>query len=82
MAFSCGGSIKSTTLAVALVKGLVNTVNANGVFVVVVRDVAVLAVLLVRGRDKLLGIDCTQIPINWNCHGGIYLELQFLKIET
>ena len=20
-----------------------------------------------RGREKLLGIDCTQIPINWNC---------------
>ncbi len=35
-----------------------------------------------RGRDKLLGIDCTQVPINWNCHGGKYLELQFLRIAT
>jgi hypothetical protein len=39
-------------------------------------------VATVRVRDKLLGIDCTQIPINWNCHGGIYLELQFLRIAT
>ncbi len=33
-------------LVIALVKGLPNTVNTNGVFVVVVRDVAILAVLL------------------------------------
>ncbi len=32
---------------VVLVKGLVDTVNANGVFVVVVGDVAVLAVLVI-----------------------------------
>jgi hypothetical protein len=36
----------------------------------------------VRGRDKLLGIDCTQIPIDWSCHRGIYMELQFLRIAT
>ncbi len=42
----CGGSAKSTTLVVALVKGPVDTVNVNGVFVVVVGDVAVLALLV------------------------------------
>ncbi len=39
-------------------------------------------VVATRGRDKFLGIDCTQIPINWSCHRGIYLELQFLRIAT
>jgi hypothetical protein len=34
-------------LVIALVKGLADTVNANGVFVVIVQDVAVLAVLIV-----------------------------------
>jgi hypothetical protein len=34
-------------LVVALVKGLANTINANGVFFVVVGDVAVLALLVV-----------------------------------
>jgi hypothetical protein len=33
-----------------------------------------------RGREKLLDIDCTQIAINWNCIRGKYLELQFLGI--
>jgi hypothetical protein len=34
-------------MGVALVKGLADTVDANGVFVVIVGDVAVLAVLIV-----------------------------------
>jgi hypothetical protein len=34
-------------LVVALVKGLANTVDANGLFIVVVRDVAIFAVLVV-----------------------------------
>jgi hypothetical protein len=34
-------------LVVALVKGLTDTVDANGIFVVVVEDVAVLAILVV-----------------------------------
>ena len=35
-----------------------------------------------RGRDKLIGIYCTQTPINWNCKRCLYLELQFLRIAN
>ena len=35
-----------------------------------------------RSRDKLIGIHCTQTPINWNCKRCLYLELQFLKIAN
>jgi hypothetical protein len=38
---------EGAALVVALVKGLADTVGANGVFVVVVGDVAVLTVLVV-----------------------------------
>jgi hypothetical protein len=34
-------------LVVALFKGLANTINANGVFVVIIGDVAVFAILIV-----------------------------------
>ena len=34
------------------------------------------------GRDKLIGINCNQTPINWNCKRCLYLELQFLRIAT
>ncbi len=34
-------------LVIALVKGLADTVDANGVFVIIVGDVAVLAILIV-----------------------------------
>jgi hypothetical protein len=43
----CRGSAESITLVITIVKGLVNTVNANSVFVIVVGDVAILVVLIV-----------------------------------
>ncbi len=42
-----GKACKGAALVVALVKGLANSVGANGVFAVVVGDVAILAVLVV-----------------------------------
>ncbi len=43
----CRGSAEGITLGVALIKGLIDTINANGIFVVVVGDVAVLAVFII-----------------------------------
>ncbi len=42
-----GKACKGTALVVALVKGLADSVGANGVFANVVGDVAILAVLVV-----------------------------------
>ncbi len=42
-----GKACKGAVLVVALVKGLADSVGANGVFAVVVGDVAILAVLVV-----------------------------------
>jgi hypothetical protein len=42
-----GKALEGATLVITLVKGLANTVGANGIFVVIVGDVAVLAVLVV-----------------------------------
>ncbi len=42
-----GKACKGAALVVALVKGLADSVGANGVFAVVVGDVAILAVLVV-----------------------------------
>ncbi len=43
----CGGSTESTTLVIALIKGLVDTFNVNGIFIIIVGDVPVLAILIV-----------------------------------
>ncbi len=42
-----GKACKGAALVVALVKGLADSIGANGVFAVVVGDVAILAVLVV-----------------------------------
>ncbi len=42
-----GGGAESIILVAALVKGLVNTFNANGVLVVVIGNVAILVVLVI-----------------------------------
>jgi hypothetical protein len=44
---SCGGSAESITLVITLIKGLIDTINANDVFIVIVRYVAILVVLVV-----------------------------------
>jgi hypothetical protein len=48
-----GKACKGAALVVALVKGLADSVGANGVFAVVVGDVAILAVLVVVVFDAL-----------------------------
>ena len=63
-----GGQFKNTTINIS--PSVKNSVGSQR------------TMTMTRGREQLIGINCTQTPINWNCGNGLYLELQYQSIAN
>jgi hypothetical protein len=63
-----GGQFKNTTINIS--PSVVSSVGSQR------------TMTTTRGWEQLIGINCTQTPINWNCGNGQYLELQYQRIAN